>query len=162
MGGFRGSMALVDGTRNHLPPRVSDILFPSRRVPMGTNEAVIREVIGAWESGTASGQAAIRKHFAHDCRWEQVGIPITTGPEEAAELIGSMEQMGFIGVTVEYRGVASAGNVVFTERVDWLLRPDGTRVGPLPVVGVTEFRDGKISAWREYYDSRNLDLLTAQ
>jgi limonene-1,2-epoxide hydrolase len=129
---------------------------------MTTNEAVIREVIGAWENGMASGQAAIRKHFTHDCRWEQVGIPTTTGPEEAAELIGTMEQMGFLGVTVEYRGVASAGNVVFTERVDWLLRSDGSRVGPLPVVGVTEFRDGKISAWREYYDSKNLDLLTAE
>ena len=126
---------------------------------MGTNEAVIREVIDAWESGIASGQAAIRNHFTPDCRWEQVGIPATTGPEEAAESIGTMEQMGFIGVSVEYRQVASAGNVVFTERVDWLLRPDGSRAGPLPVVGVTEFRDGKISAWREYYDSRNLDLV---
>jgi limonene-1,2-epoxide hydrolase len=129
---------------------------------METNEAVIREVIGAWESGIASGQAAIRKHFTHDCRWEQVGIPTTTGPEEAAELIGTMGQTGFIGVAVEYREVASAGNVVFTERVDWVLRPDGSRVGPLPVVGVTEFRDGKISAWREYYDSRNLELIAAQ
>jgi limonene-1,2-epoxide hydrolase len=27
------------------------------------------------------------------------------------------------------------------------------------VVGVTEFRNGKISSWREYFDSRNLDML---
>jgi limonene-1,2-epoxide hydrolase len=26
-------------------------------------------------------------------------------------------------------------------------------------VGITEFRDGKISAWREYFDSANLALL---
>jgi limonene-1,2-epoxide hydrolase len=29
----------------------------------------------------------------------------------------------------------------------------------LPVVGVAEFRDGKISAWREYFDSKSLDFL---
>jgi limonene-1,2-epoxide hydrolase len=129
---------------------------------METNEAVIREVIGAWESGMASGQAAIRKYFADDCKWEQAGIRTTTGPEEAAELIGSMEQTGYSAVTVEYRAIASVGNVVFTERVDWLIRSDGSRVGPLPVVGVTEFRDGKISAWREYYDSKNLESLGTQ
>ncbi len=70
-----------------------------------------------------------------------------------------MEQMGFTNMAVEFRNVAVAGDVVFTERVDWLVRADGTRLGPWPVVGVTEFRDGKISAWREYFDSRNLDML---
>ena len=40
-----------------------------------------------------------------------------------------------------------------------VLRADGSRLGPWPVVGVTEFRDGKISAWREYFDSRNLEML---
>ena len=48
---------------------------------------------------------------------------------------------------------------MFTERVDWMVRPDGSRAGPFPVVGVTEFRDGRISAWREYFDSRNLELI---
>jgi limonene-1,2-epoxide hydrolase len=129
---------------------------------MGTNEAVIREVIASWEGGISTSQAAIRKYFTDDCRWEQVGQPTTNGPEEAAELIGTMEQMGFIGVAVEYRTVATTKEVVFTERFDWIIRPDGSRVGPLPVVGVTEFRDGKIRAWREYIDSRNRDVIIGQ
>ena len=45
------------------------------------------------------------------------------------------------------------------ERVDWLVRPDRSRVGPWPVVGVMEFRGEKISAWREYFDGRNLEML---
>jgi limonene-1,2-epoxide hydrolase len=73
--------------------------------------------------------------------------------------MGTMEQMGFSSLAVEYRNVAAVGEVVFTERVDWMVRPDGSRAGPFPVVGVTEFRDGKISAWREYFDSRNLELI---
>jgi len=124
------------------------------------NEEALREVLQAWGEGIAASQEAIRKHFTDDCRWEQTGLPTTTGPEEAAELMGTMEQMGFSGLAVEFRNVAAAGDVVFTERVDWLVRPDGSRLGPWPVVGVTEFRDGKISAWREYFDGRNLDMLS--
>ena len=74
--------------------------------------------------------------------------------------MGTMEEMGFSSMTVEFRNVAAAGDVVFTERIDWMVRPDGALVGPFPVVGVTEFREGKISAWREYFDSRNLEVLS--
>jgi limonene-1,2-epoxide hydrolase len=124
-----------------------------------TNEDVLRDVLRAWETSIAASQEAIRTHFTDDCRWEQAGLPTTTGPDEAADLMGSMEQMGFCCMAVEFRNVAVAGDVVFTERVDWLVRSDGSRLGPWPVVGVTEFRNGKISAWREYFDSRNLDML---
>jgi len=125
----------------------------------GTNEDVIRAVIKAWTDGIPASQAAIRAHFTDDCRWEQAGLPTTTGPEEAAQLMDTMRQMGFSSLDVEYRNVAAVGDVVFTERIDWMVRPDGSRAGPFPVVGVTEFRDGKISAWREYFDSRNLELI---
>ena len=124
-----------------------------------TNEEVLRAVMDAWSRGIEASQQAMRTYFTDDCRWEQAGLPTTTGPEEAAQLMGSMEQMGFDAVAVEFRQVAAVGDVVFTERIDWMVRPDGSRLGPLPVVGVTEFRDGKISAWREYFDSRNLDPL---
>jgi limonene-1,2-epoxide hydrolase len=90
--------------------------------------------------------------------WEQTGFPTTTGPDEAAELFNSLGAMGFVSVDIDFRNVVAAGDVVCTERVDWLVRPDGSRVGPLPIVGVTEFRDGKITAWREYFDSNNAAL----
>jgi limonene-1,2-epoxide hydrolase len=127
---------------------------------MGSNnEDVIRAVLSSWSESIAAAQAATRTHFTDDCRWEQTGLPTTTGPEEAAQMLGSMEAMGFSGIAVDYRNVVAMGDVVCTERVDWLVRPDGSRVGPLPVVGITEFRNGKISAWREYFDSANLALL---
>ena len=54
--------------------------------------------------------------------------------------------------------IASAGNVVFTERVDYLALNDGAKVPvPLPVVGVMEMRDGKIFAWRDYFDLRTAE-----
>ena len=46
--------------------------------------------------------------------------------------------------------MAAAGGVVFTERVDRFQMGD-KRV-ELPVAGVFEVRDGKIAAWRDYFD----------
>ena len=86
-------------------------------------------------------------------------LATTTGGAEAAELVAGMSAMGYQGIAVDLRNVAAVGDLVFTERVDWMVRTDGSRVGPWPVVGVTEFRDGKISAWREYFDSKTLELL---
>ena len=122
----------------------------------GTNEDVIRAVLRSWADGVEAAKAATRTYFAADCVWEQSGFPITTGPDEAAALFDSMEPMGFVSVDVDFRNVIAAGDVVCTERIDWLVRSDGSRVGPLPIVGVTEFRDGKITAWREYFDRTHL------
>lgn len=124
----------------------------------GSNEDVIRAVLQSWSEGVDAAQAATRRHFADDCVWEQTGFPTTVGPEEAAQLFHAMDAMGFVGVDVDFRNVVAAGDVVCTERIDWLVRPDGSRVGPLPIVGVTEFREGKISAWREYFDSAHRAL----
>jgi limonene-1,2-epoxide hydrolase len=126
-----------------------------------SNEDVIRAVLQSWTEGLDAAAAAMREHFTHDCVWEQTGLPTTTGPEEAAQMMLSMDGMGFAGMDVEFRNVVACGDVVCTERVDWIVRADGSRVGPFPVVGVTEFRDGKISSWREYFDSANLAQLSA-
>jgi limonene-1,2-epoxide hydrolase len=124
-----------------------------------SNEDVLRAVLTSWGEGLEAAAAATRAHFADDCVWEQTAIPTTTGPEEAAQLMLGMEGMGFRAIEVDYRNVVAAGDVVCTERVDHLVGLDGTRKGSFPVVGVTEFRDGKISSWREYFDSANLAQL---
>ncbi len=126
----------------------------------GSNEDVIRAVLTSWGEGLEAAAAATREHFADDCVWEQTALPTTTGPEEAAQFLLSMGDMGFSAIEVEYRNVAASGDVVCTERVDHILRADGSRAGSFPVVGVTEFRDGKISSWREYFDSANLGQLS--
>lgn len=126
----------------------------------GSNEDVIRAVLTSWGEGLEAAAAATREHFADDCVWEQTALPTTTGPEEAAQFLLSMSDMGFSAIEVEYRNVAASGDVVCTERVDHILRADGSRAGSFPVVGVTEFRDGKISSWREYFDSANLGQLS--
>ena len=53
-------------------------------------------------------------------------------------------------VEFEILAVASRGEVVFTERVDRFTV--GGKEIALPVAGVFEVRDGKIAAWRDYFD----------
>src|SRR5436190_13153716 len=70
---------------------------------VSTNEGVIREVLDAHSASVAAAKAAVRKHFAADCVWQQSGIPTTTGPEEAVALLDSLvESIGLATLDVEY------------------------------------------------------------
>jgi limonene-1,2-epoxide hydrolase len=51
---------------------------------------------------------------------------------------------------IETHHLAVRGNVVLTERTDTFTI--GQAVAPLPVMGTFEVRDGKIAAWRDYFD----------
>jgi limonene-1,2-epoxide hydrolase len=53
-------------------------------------------------------------------------------------------------IEFEIRNVASAGQIVFTERIDRMTIA-GNAVA-VPVAGVFEIDDGKIAAWRDYFD----------
>jgi limonene-1,2-epoxide hydrolase len=53
-------------------------------------------------------------------------------------------------VQFEIKHTTSAGNVVMNERVDRFVM--GAKKLELPVAGVFEVRNGKISAWRDYFD----------
>ena len=45
----------------------------------------------------------------------------------------------------------ATGSVVMNERTDVMRRKDGGEIS-LPVTGVFEVVDGKIAAWRDYFD----------
>ena len=49
--------------------------------------------------------------------------------------------------------------VVMTERTERFVRRDGSREPfVLPVMGVFELRDGKVAAWRDYFELSHLRL----
>jgi limonene-1,2-epoxide hydrolase len=53
-------------------------------------------------------------------------------------------------IAFEVHRIASNGETVLTERVDRFVMGDKTI--ELQVAGVFEIRDGKIAAWRDYFD----------
>lgn len=94
--------------------------------------------------------------FTPDAHYIDMPLPPRCGLEEIRAYIEGI----FTAFTceIETLHIASSGNIVFTERVDYLTRTDGEKpTVPLPVTGVMEMKDGKIRRWRDY-----LDLGTAE
>ena len=63
-------------------------------------------------------------------------------------------------LTIEPLHLAVRGNVVLTERIDTFLV--GDRSAPLPVMGTFELRDGKIAAWRDYFDLGQITAMLSE
>ena len=74
-------------------------------------------------------------------------------PVEGKDAIkGVIEQVvaPFERVEFEITQIAAEGDAVLTERVDRFIAADKTV--ELPVMGTFEIREGKIAAWRDYFD----------
>ncbi len=104
---------------------------------------------------------AVQAYFTPDTIWENVGLSKTTGPDEAAALYAGMGASlgagnGDLVMRVDNLAVAATGDTVLTERIDHVLGPDGESAMAFRVMGVFELRDGKITAWRDYFDTAGL------
>lgn len=117
------------------------------------DERFILRFLDLWQQQDVNAMLAC---FTEDASYIDMPLPPRRG---LAEIRTYIEQVfSAFSVSIETRHIASAGNVVFTERVDYLaLNGAAKSPVPLPVVGVMEMRDGKIFAWRDY-----LDLLTVE
>ena len=118
-----------------------------------SNEHAYLGLLRSWErGGNEEVCAKIRELFTDDTVWVQPGLPTTTGPDEAIAIVKTWGA-GFASYGVEIRHVASTDDTVLVERFETFRHADGSIFLALPVVGVAEFRDGKITNWREFYDS---------
>jgi limonene-1,2-epoxide hydrolase len=91
-----------------------------------------------------------------DFVWVNTGLPTCEGREAAQQfLIGFAQALPLTGIRVETLAIAAAGNKVITERIDHLVDADGTALASIPLAGILEVADdGRISAWRDYFDPR--------
>jgi len=87
--------------------------------------------------------------FADDAVYHNIPFAPARGTAEIRALLETFVP-GSPAIEFEVRHVASAGPVVFTERIDRMTF-DGRDV-ELPVAGVFELADGRIRAWRDYFD----------
>jgi len=109
-------------------------------------ERVVRELCDAFAKHDAQ---ALREFFTDDVIYHNIPMEPAVGIDATIAFID-----GFFGMcesmVIETINLAVRGNVVLTERVDTFTV--GQVVAPLPVMGTFETRDGKISAWRDYFD----------
>ncbi|MGH9011488.1 MAG: limonene-1,2-epoxide hydrolase family protein, partial [Acidimicrobiia bacterium] len=85
--------------------------------------------------------------------YENSGLPPCRGKEAALGLIDGIQAVTDIqSITAEIRGLAAAGDLVFSERIDHHFDSKGVENLTPQICGVMEVRGGKIVAWRDYFD----------
>jgi limonene-1,2-epoxide hydrolase len=89
-------------------------------------------------------------YFTEDAVYHNIPMAPVQGREAIKEFIAGFTA-GFDGIDFQVHRQVSDGNVVMNERTDVMHRKDGREI-PLPVTGVFEVIDGRIAAWRDYFD----------
>jgi limonene-1,2-epoxide hydrolase len=89
-------------------------------------------------------------YFTEDAVYHNIPMEPVQGREAIKEFIAGFTA-GFDGIDFQVHRQVSDGNVVMNERTDVMHRKDGGEI-PLPVTGVFEVIDGRIAAWRDYFD----------
>jgi limonene-1,2-epoxide hydrolase len=119
------------------------------------NENIVLGFIAQFENGWPPDIDAAMAPLAEDASYQMV-VPTFEPVRGRAAIVEAIENMTkkVDDQKHDMLNVATAGNVVFTERCDYSLR--GGNWVPIPLVAVFEVNgEGKISAWREYLDVYN-------
>lgn len=120
---------------------------------MGNSESValIRQFLEACVDADADQFAS---YFTEDAVWWNAPWSPITGREAIGEALRrGAERM--TALPWEVRHIVADGDVVLTERVDHFAVGE-TRIS-VPCMGAFELRDGKIAAWRDYWDLRQFE-----
>jgi limonene-1,2-epoxide hydrolase len=109
------------------------------------NIDLVKRFCAAWERPEIG---AILEFFTDDAVYHNMPIQPLQGKDA---IKGVIEQFlaPFERCDWQITHIAGNGDVVLTERVDRFL---GAKTVELPVMGIFEIKDGKIAAWRDYFD----------
>lgn len=110
-----------------------------------SNIDLVRRFCAEWKDVDVS---KIVDYFTDDAVYHNMPLQPIQGKDA---IKGVIEQFmtPFERADWEVTQIAAAGDVVLTERVDRFI---GAKSVDLPVMGAFEIRDGKIAAWRDYFD----------
>jgi limonene-1,2-epoxide hydrolase len=112
--------------------------------------ATVRQMIDAWNQ---RNWQQVYDLFAHDGVLQSMMLPPTVGREAIQQRIGALAK-GIESIELRVRHIGVVDGVVFIERVDDFVYRG--KHGAVPVVGVVEVEQGRVKAWREYYDRAQL------
>ena len=110
-------------------------------------ETIVRDFLGAWPRRDLE---ELMSFFASDAVYHNVPVAPCVGAAAIRETFA-----GFLAtmpsIVLDVVELVANGALVMAERVDRFVMPNGHRFD-LPVTGVFEVRDGKIVAFRDYFD----------
>ncbi len=116
---------------------------------MGDAEQAEQVVRGLCDAFAKHDAEALRPFFTDDVVYHNIPMDPAVGIDAAIAFVEGFFGM-CDGMVIDTLHLAVNGNVVLTERIDTFTV--GSVVAALPVMGTFELRDGKISAWRDYFD----------
>ncbi len=123
---------------------------------MPSAEQVVREFCAAASKRDAQ---LLRGYFSDDIVYHNIPMDPAEGIDATMAVIdmfiGMCEAMEF-----EIHHLASDGATVLTERTDTFTMNGKT--APLPVMGAFHVSDGKITAWRDYFDMAQVTAMLAE
>lgn len=96
---------------------------------------------------------ALVAYFTDDAVFHDMPRERFSGREAIAARLRAMPN--FTELRIEVGHVVAQGEVVLSERVDYLVL-NGKSVR-LPVMAAMELRNGKIAAWRDYWDAKTTE-----
>ncbi|GIX29587.1 MAG: limonene-1,2-epoxide hydrolase [Porticoccaceae bacterium] len=122
---------------------------------MSDPDAIVRQFVASWSSLDLD---RILSFFTDDALYLNVPMPPAHRGKKAIReaIAGFLEGVEAMEFVILHQAESPQG-VVLNERLD-RFRIDG-RWLELPVMGAFELRDGKIAAWRDYFD---LEQFTGQ
>jgi limonene-1,2-epoxide hydrolase len=122
---------------------------------MPSAEQVVREFCAAFSKRDPE---LLRSYFADDIVYHNIPMDPAEGIEATMGVINM-----FVGMSdameFEIHHLASDGSTVLTERTDTFTMNGKT--APLPVMGAFHVADGKITAWRDYFDMAQVTAMFA-
>ena len=107
---------------------------------------VVQEFCDSWAKGDLD---ALMEFFTDDAVYHNIPVAPVTGRDAIRETIAGFTA-GVDSVEFRVLNISANGAIVLTERVDAFITPTVTI--ELPVMGTFEVVDGKIAAWRDYFD----------
>lgn len=113
---------------------------------MSDNERIIRDFVATWPSLDVEKIVAF---FTDDGVYHNMPIAPVAGRDQLRAFIGAFLK-DWTKTNWDILNIAAAGNVVIAERIDHI--HVGDKLVDLPCCGVFELENGKIKAWRDYFD----------
>ena len=118
--------------------------------------ALVRAFLEALGETSAGNIAAFEQYMAPDVEWD-TGSRLLHSLQESIDHMRAMpEEYGVEAFRVNVKHIAGNDRVVLTERVDDLIKVGGGVLHETKVMGTFEVDGGKITAWRDYYDTAGL------
>ena len=115
---------------------------------MGEATTVVMDFIRACDGRDVAGLA---RFFTADCVYHNIPMEPVVGPEAAVAVLMEFARVSDAWDWEVHHIAETAAGVVLTERTD-RIRDAAGAWHDFPTMGAFEVRDGRISAWRDYFD----------